>query len=219
MIKFAWILAIAAGAAFSQENDGIKERYFHSAGIAVRLVGPDSVLLTIGATSENLQNTVRVFPYGDDDTTFRLLERRLEAYFQDRIPVRVNGKRIYFKVTQWKPDGKGPKDGLDMASLYVQNLFITMGAKLPKKRTYLDITANLWIEREDAAQTVIQFSLFKEREVLRRLWTHREKTVRFPLSRDSIAAMRANPPPPLPRAAPEEIGDPGDQGDHSGHDH
>src|SRR5690606_12631861 len=184
------------------------ERHFHHAGIAVRLVGSDSILVTVGASSEDLQNTVFVYPYGEtpeeDTTSFRLLENRLEVYLQDRIPVLVDGKRLYLTVTQWKPGGTGRDDRLDMKSLYVQNLFITLGGKLPPDPRTLDITANLWVERRDAAETVVQYSFFKDQKPLRRLWTHREKTVRFPLAADSLAAMLKNPPPPLPRSAVDE---------------
>lgn len=220
MNRFLAVLALAAAAAFSQEDEGIQESHFHNAGIAVRLIGADSILLTVGAGSEDLQNTVGVYPYGDHDTVnFRLFEQRIEGYLENRVPIVVDGRRLYFRVVQWKPDGAGRQDGFDMASLYVQNLYITFGARLPKKRSRLDVTANLWVERRDAAETVVQISLFQEHDVLRRLWTHREKTVRFPLSPDSLKALRANPPPPIQRAAREELGDPGEAGDHSGHDH
>ena len=212
-------ISFAQGPAQDPHDHLPGEQHFHAAGIALRLVAPDSILMTVGARSEDLQNTVRVFPYGDDDTTsFRLLERRLEVYFQDRIPVVVDGKRLFFRVTQWKPRGQGRADGLDMPSLYVDNLFITMGARLPKGAKAVDVTANLWLEREDAAETVVQFSLFEGSQPLRRLWTHREQTVRFPLTPDSLAAMRANPPAPL-QVAPEELGDPGERSGHGHHDH
>lgn len=216
------ILLVLVGLGLSDElEDGhIGERFFHSAGIAVRLVGDDSVLVTVGASSEDLQNTVGVFPYEDetsphvDTANFRLLERKLEAYLQARIPVRVDGKALFLRVVQWKPNGKGREDGLDMQSLYRDALFITFGGRLPEKRTTLDVTANIWVERRDAAETIVQFSLFQDRQALRRLWTTREKTVRFPLHPDSLKAMRANPPPPV-RIAPGAT----DYEDHSGHGH
>lgn len=211
---------LGIGLADELEEGHIGERFFHSAGIAVRLVGEDSVLVTFGASSEDLQNTVGVFPYEDEDSphvdtaNFRLFERKLETYLQERIPVRVDRKNLYLRVVQWKPDGKGREDGLDMKSLYRDQLFVTLGGRLPPKRSYLDITANIWIERHDAAETIVQFSLFQERQALRRLWTKRENTVRFPLQPDSLKAMRANPPPPL-RLIPGGV----DYDDHSGHDH
>jgi hypothetical protein len=215
-------LLLAASAVMAQdplEGHAPGERFFHKAGIAVRLIGPDSLLITVGAGSEDLQNTVRVFPYSEendgDTAAFRLLERRVESYLQDRIPVHLDGKRIYFKVTQWKPGGKDRNDRLDMKSLFVDNLFITMGAKIPPKRTNLDIVANLWIEREDASETEVQFSLFEGKQVLRREWTKRERKVRFPVSADSLKAMRKNPPPPLKRAPEENV----EHDDHSGHNH
>lgn len=219
MKKLVLSVMVAVSAALSQSPmDGHLpgEQHFHQAGIAVRLVGADSILVTVGASSEDLQNTVHVFPYGetpDEDTaSFRLFENRLEVYLQERVPVRVDGKRVFLKVTQWKPGGTGRDDRLDMPSLYVRNLFITLGGKLPPDSKMLDITANLWLERRDAAETVVQYSFFQDRQALRRLWTHREKTIRFPLTADSLAAMRKNPPPPLPRTVMDEE-------DHAGHGH
>jgi hypothetical protein len=220
------VLFLLAAAVYPDEmQDGhiAGERFFHTAGVAVRLVGEDSVLVTFGARSEDLQNTVGVFPYYDetykhrDTANFRLFERKLEIYLQERLPVRVDGKNVYMRVVQWKPGGKGRNDGLDMASLFVDDLFITLGGRLPKKRTTLDVTANVWVERTDAVETVVQFSLFEGRTALRRLWTKREKTVRFPLAPDSLRAMRANPPPPVPVSAGDE--DEEDHDDHTGHSH
>lgn len=221
MKKLVLAVVVAASAALSQSPmDGHLpgEQHFRQAGVAVRLVGADSILVTVGASSEDLQNTVHVYPYGetpDEDTaSFRLFENRLEVYLQERIPVRVDGKRVFLKVTQWKPGGTGRDDRLDMSSLYVRNLFVTLGGKLPPHSKMLDITTNMWVERRDAAETVVQYSFFQDRQALRRLWTHREKTVRFPLTADSLAAMRKNPPAPLERTAEDY-----DDDDHSGHSH
>jgi hypothetical protein len=201
------------------------ERFFQSAGVALRLVGKDSLLVTFGARSEDLQNTVGVFPYeddharGSDTANFRLFERKLERYLQERLPVQVDGRGVYLQVVQWKPKGNGREDRLDMPSLYVEDLFITLGARIPRKRKYLDVTANIWVERQDAKETEVQVSLFQEHEVLRRVWTKREKTVRFPVSRDAIRAMRKNPPPKLivPPGGQQEFDAEGE--DHSGHNH
>jgi hypothetical protein len=199
------------------------ERHFQNAGIALRLVGKDSLLVTFGARSEDLQNTVGVFPYEEDDAKgsdtagFRLFERKLERYLQERLPVQVDGRGLPLQVVQWKPQGKGREDRLDMPSLYVDDLFITLGGKLPRKKKHLDVTANIWVERQDAMETVVQVSLFQDREVLRRVWTKREKKVRFPISPDSLRAMRKNPPPKLiipPGGREESEGE-----DHSGHNH
>lgn len=179
------------------------ERFFQSAGIAIRLVGPDSLLVTFGARSEDLQNTVGVFPYeedsarGSDSANFRLFERRLESYLQERIPVQVDGRGVFLQVVQWKPKGKGREDRLDMPSLWVEDLYVTLGGRIPRERKHLDVTANIWVERKDAQETQVQVSLFQDNQVLRRLWTKREKRVRFPLTADSLKAMRANAPAPL----------------------
>lgn len=225
MSKFSLFFVLLASVAFSQSDpaseDARGELHFRNAGIAVRLVGKDSILVTVGALSEDLQNTVGVFPYEDefsvapDTANFRLFERKLEVYLQERIPVTVDGKRVYLRVVSWKPGGKGREDRLDMPSLYVKNLFITLGGRLPKQGKNLDITTNIWAERTDAADTEIQLSLFQDRTALRRLWTRREQTIRFPISSDSLKAMRKNPPPRLYIPTEEEE----DEDDHSGHVH
>jgi|GEM_PF-4091139 len=218
---------VAATAVLAQspfEDHAPGEKFFRNAGVAVRLVGPDSVLVTVGARSEDLQNTVGVFPYYDeitnvqdkDSANFRLFERKLEAYMQERIPVRVDGKSVFLRVTQWKPRGKGREDRLDMSSLFVEDLFITLGGKLPKKRKNLDITMNMWVERRDATDTEVQFSFFEGYTPLRRLWGKREQTVRFPLTADSLKVLRANPPPKMLAPIEEEEDD---HEDHTGHNH
>lgn len=209
-------VAAAVSAQSPMEGDLPSEQHFRRAGIAVRLVAPDSVLVTVGAGSEDLQNTVGVFPYLDSDSAqFRLFEQRLEAYLQTRVPVRVDGKRLSLKVTQWKPGGRDREDRLDMKSLYVRDLFVTLGGKLPPGGKMLDVTANMWVERRDAAETVVQFSFFEGHQALRREWTRRERLVRFPLSADSLAVMRKNPPPPLQRTAEDHD----DHDDHDDHEH
>jgi hypothetical protein len=222
MKSFLPLLFLLSSTLLSQDmEDGHMsgEKFFRSAGIAVRLVGPDSVLVTFGARSEDLQNTVGVFPYEEDDAlgsdtaNFRLFERKLEIYLQERVPVQVDGRGVYLRVVQWKPRGKGREDGLDMKSLWVENLFITLGGRIPRQRKYIDVTANVWIERQDALETEIQFSLFEDRRLLRRLWAKREKRVRFPVAPDSLKAMRKTPPPPI--KVYESQVDEG--GDHSGH--
>lgn len=221
-------LLLTAAAAWAQDpldnSHAPGEKFFRTAGVAVRLVGSDSVLVTVGARSEDLQNTVGVFPYYDeitnvqdkDSANFRLFERKLEAYMQERIPVRVDGKNVFLRVNQWKPHGKGREDRLDMSSLFVEDLFITLGGRLPKQRKHLDITMNMWVERRDATDTEVQFSFFEGYTPLRRQWGKRERTVRFPLTADSLKVMRANPPPKMLVPIDDEEGD---HEDHTGHNH
>ena len=189
---------------FAQGEGG--ETFFHEAKVGARLIGKDSLIIIFSAGSEDLQNTVGIFPYENaDSSVFRLFENKMEAYLQERLPVFVDGKRLYPKIVQWKTGGKGRGDRLDSADIYVDAMFFGLGTRLPPHRKYLELTANVWTEREDAGNTLIQFTLIDDDKALRHVWTGREKKVRFPISADSLAYMRKHPPGPVRKLLPRDI--------------
>jgi hypothetical protein len=197
------LVLVLLAASFSRAQSGGDmgkggaDAFLHDMAVTLRLEGPDSLVVTVSALSEDFQNTVEVYPYSDSDPRpYRLLEGKLESYLQGRIPVRVDGKRVPLNVVRWKPEGKGRGDGLDSASVWAGYMFISLGGRIPAQRTRLDATVNMWAERPGASGTSVEMTLMEGPRPLRRLWTQREKTVTFPLHPDSLAAMRANPPPP-----------------------
>jgi hypothetical protein len=193
-------LTAAFSPALSQENpqdDHDEEHYFMNAKIVLGLVGNDSLTVQFCAPAEDMVNTVGIFPADNSDPEiFRLYEKRMEAYLQDRLPVAVNRKRLFLKVVQWKPNGKGRADGFDSLAIYSDQK-ITFAAKLPPQRDFIDVTANIWYERSDAGRTQVEYNLLQDGILLKRIFTGREKKVRFAIAPDSLAVMRKNPPPPL----------------------
>jgi len=200
--RFVFVALLAGpGALFAQG-----EKYFKEAKVAIQLE-PDSVKVRVVARAEDLMNTVHVFPGNNTDKApFLLYEKRIEAYFQERIPVWIDGKQLYLKVVQWKPNGRGPGDGFDSASLNVIYQTITLGGRLPGNPEHLQVRADLWVERTDADATTVEFSLLQGGLILRRLSSRTEKTWKFPISPDSLAAMRLH----LPSQKREPFMDEGD---------
>lgn len=195
----------AAIPAFSQMEDYGEEgeHFFMSAAVDVHLVGRDSVRIDFSGPAEDMLNTVYIFPNGDADTaSLRAYERKIEAYLQERVPVRVDGKRVPLKVVQWKPGGKGRADGFDSSASYSPQK-ITLGGKIPLQRKWIEVTANVWTERHDAGETVVKVTLSEENRLLERRWTRRERPQRFLLDSESLKRMRANPPGPEPEPDPE----------------
>ena len=189
------VVLVALTFVFSQDEE--EEHFFMNAKIVIELVGNDSLTVQFCAPAEDMVNTVGIIPDGNaDKEPYRLYEKRMEAYLQDKVPVAVNRKRLFLKVVQWKPGGKGREDGFDSAAIYSPQK-ILFASKLPPPRDYLDVTANVWTERTDAGNTLVEYNFVQDGTLLKRLWTGREKRVRFSLSPDSLAQWRKNPPPPV----------------------
>jgi hypothetical protein len=189
--------------------------HFDQAFIDIRLIGADSVHLTVSADKNDMMNTVYTFPYEDNrEESFRMYQARIESYLQARVPMRVDGKPVRLAAVNWKPGGRGRGDGFDSVSIRDQFHVITLGGVLPRQRKVLEIRSDMWVERDDGPPIItMEYCLFQGDVFLRQRWARTEKSVRFPVSPDSVAAMRANPPVRAPRLSMP------DNEDHSGHGH
>ncbi len=192
----------------------VAAEHFGNAHIDVRLVGADSVLVEVSADREDFYNTVRTFPdvhKGTLDSFVALYQHRMEVYLQSRVHLRADGKAVPLAAVRWKPGGQGREDALDSASLHVPFHAITLGGRLPAASKSLSIRADLWVERPDRPRiTMVEYAFFEGDHVLRRQWTPTERTIRFPLTSDSLEVMRKTPPLPATIRVPV---------DHAGHAH
>lgn len=193
-------------------------QHFSLVYVDIRLVGSDSITVTVEADAQDLKNTVQVFPYFDRATgkgweSFRLYETKIEAYLQQKLILKADAKRVYLKVIKWKPSGKNREDGFDTVSIHAGNHSITFGGKIPSGTKALILQGEFWLERPElTADTppTIEYHLFEGNLPLRRIWSITERKVSFPISPDSLAVMRQKPLPPLSPRIPM---------DHSTHDH
>lgn len=196
----------------------VSAQHFGLAYVDIRLVSTDSVRVTVEADSEDLKNSVQVFPFYNAATgkgweSFRLYEQKIEAYLQQKLELHGDGQRIHLQVVSWKPGGKNRQDGFDTVSIYAGNHAITLGGRIPTGTKNLFVRSEFWLERPEVPPTMppsIDYHLLDGELHLRRVWSLTERRVRFPIHPDSLIAMRKNPLPPLPRRMPM---------DHSQHEH
>jgi hypothetical protein len=191
----------------------VPAQHFSRLFVDVRLHGKDSVTLGVEADLQDMMNTVFVFPYYGGDTSasvYRLYEGKLEAYFQQKVRLTADGKTVYLRAVNWKADGKGRDDHMDSASIQRAYHTVVLGGKLPPGTKLAGLYSEVWAERPDGAEPKIQYNLYRKGTLLRTVWSRNEKTVRFPVTPDSVASMLRNPPKPLEKRLPT---------DHSGHDH
>jgi hypothetical protein len=187
-------------------------QHFSQVFVDVRLHARDSVTVGVEADLQDMMNTVFVFPLFGGDTSaavYRLYENKLEAYLQQRVRLSADGKPVSLRAVAWKADGKDRDDRMDSVSIRRGNHTIVLGGKLPAGTRRAGLYSEMWVERPENVRPSIQYNLFKGDTLLRTIWSLNEKTVRFPVSADSVASMLRSPPPPLPRRVPM---------DHSGHD-
>jgi len=190
MIKPLHILIILMTVYSGARAEEGGELFFENVGVSIHLIDPDSITLQVTASTEDLFNTVSVFPNaGSEKSVFQLFQKRIETYLQARVPVQVDGKNIRLKVVQWKPGGKGREDGFDSSLATTLENSITLGGILPKHRNYLSTHVDMWMERDDAADTRVSFSLFHNAILLKQEVLKREMIWKFPLSRDSLSIM------------------------------
>lgn len=181
--------------------------HYNEVKVAVKLIDPDSVHLEVDADHDDLLNTVMMFPDNKDTALMRVYQTRIEAYLVSRLPLKVDGKGLPLKVIRWKPGGKGRADGFDSTSLYSARQVITLGAALPANAKKLTLGLNLWAEFQRS--TVGEIAWFWNGALLDRRWSPMEKTLVYPLERDSLLAAeeRAKKKPPPPRTIPEALRD------------
>jgi hypothetical protein len=195
----------------------VAAQHFSRAYIDIRLVKPDSVRVTVEAEGADFKNAVGTFPYyneppGSGMESFRLYERRIEAYLQQKVKLRADGKIVAMNVVSWKPGGKNREDRFDTLSIFAPNHAITLGGRLPPGAKSLRAMSELWVERVEnpASAPSMQYLLMEGTLPLRQAWTRTERWVSFPLEPDSLARMRKSPLPPIPPRIPA---------DHSQHNH
>jgi hypothetical protein len=187
-------------------------QHFSLAYIDVRLPTPDSIRITVEVDALDFKNSVHTFPTYNDPpgsgwTSFRLYEQRIEAYLQQKVKLRADGKPVNLAVVAWKPGGTSRDDRLDTISMAADNHAITLGGRLPPETKAVSFWSELWNERPDVdpgSPPAMVYQLFEGDAALHRVWTRTERWVRIPVEPDSLALMRKSPPKPLPPRAPTD---------------
>jgi len=197
------LTALSASAVLAQ--------HFSVAYVDIHLWPEDSVTVTIEADAQDMMNTVFTFPlYADTGVqAYRLYERRMEQYLQQKIRLRADDKPVFLRAVAWKKDGKGRDDGLDSVSIQTGTHAFTLGGKLPPGTRRVSIWSEIWNERPELDHPpLMDYFLYEGAAVRRRFSAPYERWVHFPVTADSLSRMSRNPP---------RI--PSRESDHSGHNH
>jgi hydrogenase/urease accessory protein HupE len=162
-----------------------------SSTVDIRLVGPDSLTVTVSATQTDfVEATGRNFKLGSSEerrSSADAYQEKLAAYLRARIRLETDQGTPALSVLQWKPKGRGPGDGFDSASFFRERQIVTMGGGLPKNRAWLRVEVGMFPEL--GVQPVSEISLFWKDTLVRRVWLGPDASVRFPMAQDTLDAL------------------------------
>ena len=179
--------------------------------IAIRLIDPDSITVTVDANHDDLVNAVHFNPSFGLDTVFRdealLYQERISTYLLSHLNLQMDGTPLNLKIHRWKPKGKGPEDDFttDKQSFWTSQNEISFAGKLPSLRKNLGINIQLFAEL--GIQPITEISFYWRDSLLIRKWLGLDKTLRFSITQDSLLAMlqRAEAPPAEKAARQENL--------------
>ena len=184
--RFASLILFAAVLLHAHPNGTSK--------IAIRLVDPDSITVTVDANHDDLSNVLRFNVSFGVDTVFPkevlIYQERLPVYLLSHLNLQADGLPLNnLKIIRWKPNGRGPEDDFtnDKAGFWMSNHVVTLGGVLPKPRKMLGVNVQLFAEL--GIQPISEISLYWRDSLLVRKWLGLDKTLRFNVAEDSLAAM------------------------------
>ena len=180
--------------------------------IAIRLIDSDSITVTVDANHDDIVNVVHFNTTFGLDTVLKdevlIYQERVTTYLLSHLNLQMDGRPLEnLKVVRWKLKGKGPEDDFttDRIAYWSTTHAITLGGKLPQARKNLGINVQLFAEL--GVQPISEISLYWRDSLLVRKWLGLDRTLRLPVSQDSLAAMmqRAEAPPDVKAAQQENL--------------
>ncbi len=161
--------------------------------VSIHLIDPDSITVTVAGKTDDFCSTVGVAAIMETDPQKRrektlLYQIKVADYLQARVRLKLDGRLVEnLKVIRWKPNGKGPEDGLDSADLWISSQQITLGGALPSRRENMDVSVQLFAEF--GIEPISEISVIWKDSVLLRKWTGPDRPFRFPVARDSLVVL------------------------------
>jgi hypothetical protein len=169
--------------------------------VTVRLLGSDSLIVEVDANTSDMITAVgmeamrpEVFIPAD----VRTYQARAAQYAYSRLAIRADNRAVLNSaVLSWKRGGMGPDDDLagDSAAMWDTSIVITFGGRYPAGARMLNFGAALF--PEFGMQSICQASVLWRDTLVERRWLVLDRTLRVPLSPDSLDARLA-----LNRATP-----------------
>jgi hydrogenase/urease accessory protein HupE len=163
--------------------------------VTVRLLGNDSLTVEVDANTSDMLTAVgsgtmspEVFVPAD----VRNYQARAAQYAYSRLALRADNRAFLSPtVLSWKRGGAGPDDDLsrDSTAMWDTSIVLTFGGKYPAGARTLSFGAALF--PEFGMQSICQASVLWRDTLVERRWLVLDRTLRVPLSPDSLEARLA----------------------------
>lgn len=160
--------------------------------ITLELRDPDTLLVISDANRDDVLNAIRETPNRDSLTSeySRRFMEKVAYYLQSRLRLEVDGRGLSnMQVISWDSLGKSDPSLIDSADLSRLTFIITYQTQIPAQGQRLAISPQYFLEF--GIQPLSEVSVFWHKQLVQRSWLTPDKTLRLPLSRDSLAARLA----------------------------
>jgi hypothetical protein len=159
--------------------------------IYIRLHGNDSITVELDANTSDMIQAVGsdASPYQFDTVPARIFQERAANYFYSRLSALADNRTFLSPhVLLWKRGGTGPADDLvhDSAALWDTTLVMTFGGRHHPNARLLHIQPAIF--PEFGVQTICEASVYWKDTLIERRWLTLDKSLRIPLSADSLDA-------------------------------
>jgi hypothetical protein len=168
--------------------------------VFIRVLGSDSLTVEVDANSSDMFNAVgtELNPYKFEEERARVYQNKAAAYMYSRVAILADNQPFLNpRVLLWKRNGNGPDDDLarDSAATWDTTIVLTFGGRLPHGARMLRFSPAIF--PEFGVQTICETSVYWRDTLIERRWLTLDRSLRLPLSPDSLDAMLAKS-----RAAP-----------------
>lgn len=186
-IVFAFFVVLGLGvfAHVSAHPNGVSK-------ITLNLRDGDTLIVTSDVNRDDVLNAIRETPFRDSLTPeySRRFMEKVAYYLQSRLRLEVDGRGLSnMQVISWDSLGKSDPSLIDSADLSRLTFIITYQTQIPAQGQRLAISPQYFLEF--GIQPLSEVSVFWHKQLVQRSWLTPDKTLRLPLSRDSLAARLA----------------------------
>jgi hydrogenase/urease accessory protein HupE len=186
-LAFAFLLLIASALTLHAHPNGTTK-------VTIRLFENDSLTVEVDANTDDVTNAVGsvLDPNRFEAAKVVMHQERAAHYLYSRITLRADSRNVVSPgVLKWKRGGTGPADDLtnDSAATWDTSVVITYGGRIPAGAQTLTFSAALF--PEFGVQALCEASVYWKDSLVERRWLTLDRTLRLPLSPDTLAARLA----------------------------
>jgi hydrogenase/urease accessory protein HupE len=160
--------------------------------VILELRDPDTLVVISDVNRDDVLSAIREYPRPDSLTPeySRRFMEKVAYYLQSRLRLEVDGRGLSnMQVVSWDSLGKSDPSLIDSSDLARRTFIITYKTQIPPQGQRLAIAPQYFLEF--GIQPLSEVSVLWHKQLVQRSWLTPDKTLRLPLSRDSLAARLA----------------------------